>query len=142
RAYAAHQTPIEAFDYEQCRHYWFGEWPGLGADGKLRGSILADVMGVLDIYNRGVVRDLLSTKTNVSPAVMERGKWVLINMPVHQFGAAGRFVMASWKWSVQRHVLRRQAHDDSPPIVIFSDEYQNVCTSPDSVFLAECRSHR
>lgn len=55
---------------------------------------------------------------------------------------AGAFVNGAWKYAVQRHILRRHAMHDANPIIIWSDEYQNLINSFDATLLAECRSHR
>jgi hypothetical protein len=73
---------------------------------------------------------------------MDQGKWVLVNMPVHEKGAGGLAVSTAWKYATQRHVLRRHADQRTNPILLWFDEYQNVCNGvQDSAFLAECRSH-
>lgn len=139
-AFYAHKTPVEQHDYELAQDFWLSEFPQM--DPKPRSSGMADVMNVLHVFCTGLVRQLLSEKSNVSPSVLEQGKWVLVNMPIPTYGAAGAFVNGAWKYAVQRHVLRRFALHDANPIVIWADEFQNVVTSFDSTFLAECRSHR
>lgn len=136
----AHKTPAEQHDFELAGSFWVKEYPVM--DQKPRSSSLADVMNVLHVFCSGEVRQLLSDKTNVSPEVMEQGKWVLVNMPIPKYGAAGAFVNGAWKYAVQRHILRRHALHEANPIVIWCDEYQNFVNGFDSQFLAECRSHR
>ena len=136
----AHKSPAEEHDYALAVDFWLKEY--LSMDQKPRSSSLADVLNVLHVFCSGEVRQLLSDNTNVSPHVMEQGKWVLVNMPIPKYGAAGAFVNGAWKYAVQRHILRRHAMHGANPIIIWSDEYQNIVNSFDSQFLAECRSHR
>ncbi len=140
RAYYAHKTPAEQHDYTQALDFWLKEHPAL--DSKPRSASLADVLNVLHVFCSGVVRQLLSDKTNVSPELMDQGKWIQVHMPIPSFGTAGAFVNGAWKYAVQRHILRRHAMHDANPIIIWSDEYQNLINSFDATFLAECRSHR
>ena len=133
------KNQIEEHDNEQALGLFLGEWPKM--DPKVRSSITADIMGTLAILNSGEIRVLLSTETNISPAVMEQGKWILVNMPVHERGAGGLAVNAAWKYAVQRFILRRPGQPGTNPIIIWADEFQNSSNSFDASFLAECRSH-
>lgn len=139
-AYSAYKTPAEQHDYDLALEFWAREYPSM--DAKPRSSSLADVQNVLHVFCSGIVRELLSGKTNVSPAVMESGKWVLVNMPIPAYGAAGAFVNGAWKFAVQRHILRRHTMHGANPIIIWNDEYQRLVNQFDATFLAECRSHR
>ena len=98
-------------------------------------------MGLLHIFNTGVVRQLISTETNVTPAVLDEGKSIFIDMPIAEYGVAGAVVCGAWKYATQRYALRLHATGDSKIICLWIDEYQNSVTSFDSKFLAECRSH-
>jgi hypothetical protein len=122
-----------------AKEFWLNEWPCM--NDKTRSSILAGVMGIFHVYNTGIVRELISTRTTVTPEVMDEGKWVLVDMPVANYGVGGAFVAGAWKYATQKHVLRRAATAESPITVIWVDEYQNHITSFDAKYLAECRSH-
>jgi hypothetical protein len=139
-AFYAHKTPAEEHDFRLAFDFWLKEYPVM--DQKPRSASLADVLGVLHVFCSGIVKRLLSEKTNVSPAVLERGKWILVDMPIPVHGAAGAFVNGAMKYAVQRHVLRRHALRGAHPIVIWCDEFQNYVNHFDGAFLAECRSHR
>ena len=140
---AAHQnckTEIEKHDFGLAFQYWKDEYPGM-AD-KTRSSIQAGVLGILHIFNVGIVRELVSTTTNVTPEVMDEGKWILVDMPISSYGASGAFILAGWKYLTQKYILNRYATEDTAATVIWCDEYQKVANSGDPPFLAECRSHR
>jgi len=139
-AYYAHKSPAEQHDYTLALDFWLKEYPAM--DAKPRSSSLADVLNVLHVFCSGTVRQLLSEKSNVGPALLEQGKWIQVHMPIPNFGAVGAFVNGAWKYAVQRHILRRHALHNANPIIIWCDEYQNVVNSFDASFLAECRSHR
>lgn len=139
-AYDAPKTAIEQADCEQWTEYWICEIPTL--NDRTRSSITTQVMGILHVMCSGTVRELLSTATNITPAAMDAGKWLLIDMPVSRYGQSGALVNAAWKLMAQRHILRRYSPPGSPIAVIWVDEFQNHLNSWDPKFLAECRSHR
>lgn len=136
------RTAIERNDFDLAFKYWKDEYPAM-AD-KMRSSTLAEVMGTLHVFNSGLVRELVSTTTNVSPAALDHGKWLFIDAPISSFGATGAFLLGGWKHISQWHLLRRKAQEDTPVAVIWADEYQKVANGNggDASFLAESRSHR
>jgi hypothetical protein len=138
-AYLAAKTDIEKSDMEQCLEAFLNEYVNL--NDRTRSSITTQVNQLLSVFTGGIVRTLVSGKTNISPQVLEEGCWILVDMPVSRWGASGQFVNAVWKLAVQRHVLRRVAKPESRIIVTWCDEFQNHLNSFDSQYLAECRSH-
>lgn len=140
RAFGNLHTAIEKHDYQLAANYWIKEFPAM-AD-KTRSSILAGVMGILHVFNTGIVRELVSTTTNVSPIIMDHGMWILMDMPISSYGAAGAFILGGMKYLTQRYILHRWTKEDTAATVIFCDEYQKVANSFDPAFLAEARSHR
>lgn len=139
-AFEKDKSPIEEHDFELAKEFWLAEYPNM-AD-KTRSSILTGVMGVLHVFNTGVVRELVSTTTNVTPDDMFRGKWVLVDMSPAEWGDIGKFVASGWKYLTQRAVLRRHVTDGDAITVIWCDEAQQFLNSHDSHYLAQCRSHK
>ncbi len=135
----AQKTPIETNDFQMAADYWLGEYPSM-AD-KTRSSILAGVMGLLHVFNTGLVSELVSGETNVTPDDMFNGKWVLVNMSPAEYGELGSFVCAGWKFLTQRRVLRREANPTDCINVIWADEAQQFVNSFDAHYIAQCRSH-
>ncbi len=138
-AYERDKTPTEQHDFDMARDYFLSEFPSMAE--KTRSSIMTGVMGILHTFNTGVVRDLVSTTTTVSPADMFRGKWVLVDMSPAEWGEIGNFVAAGWKYLTQKMVLRRHATANSNPVCIWVDEAQMYVNSHDAHYLAQCRSH-
>ncbi|HEY2787366.1 MAG TPA: TraM recognition domain-containing protein [Fimbriiglobus sp.] len=139
RAAARQKSAMEEQDFGQAVDYWLAEIPTM-AD-KTRSSITTGVMGILHVFNTGIVRELMSTATNVSPDDMFDGKWVLVNMPPAEWGDIGSFVAAAWKYMTQRRNLRRHAGPADAINVIWCDEAQQFVNSYDHHYLAQCRSH-
>jgi hypothetical protein len=137
-ASAAPKTPVEAADLERSFDYWLGEMPQL--NDRTRTSITVQVQGILHAMGSGIVRELISGESNCSPALLDQGTSILVDMPA-RLGASGQFVNAAWRLGVQRHVLRRQANPGDRIVVQWIDEFQNQLFSGDAKYLAECRSH-
>jgi hypothetical protein len=136
RAYERKKTPMEDHEWAQDVDYWFNERPVMAP--KTRSSMLAHVMHLLQVFNSGLVRELLSTTTTFSPMDMFAGKWVLADLP---YGQEGRFINAGVQFATQFAVLRRKAQPTDVPVIICIDEYQEAANSFDARYLAQCRSH-
>ena len=138
-AYGNARTPRQKHDFQLAWSYWIKFLPAL--NDRTRSSIEAGVLNILFALNNGLAHSLLTGNSNITPAVLDEGKWWLVDLSVSNYGAAGAFVNGAIKYAVQKHILRRKAEPDSPITVLFLDEYQNTVNSMDSKFLAECRSH-
>jgi type IV secretory pathway TraG/TraD family ATPase VirD4 len=109
---------------------------------RTRSSILAGVMGILHTFNTGVVRLLVSTTTTISPDDLFKGKWILVDMAPTEWGDAGKFVAAGWKYLAQRAILRRHVKEGDNIVTIWCDEAWQFFNSFDAHFIAQCRSHQ
>ena len=138
-AFERKKPGVETHDYQLAADYWLSEFPAMAE--KTRSSIMTGVMGILHVFNTGIVRELASTTTNVSPDDMLAGKWVIVNMAPAEWGDMGALIAAGWKYLVQRRVLRRKANDGDAVVVIWADEYAQFVNSYDAHYLAQCRSH-
>ena len=136
---AKQKSAIESHDFDLAMDYWLGEYPNM-AD-RTRSSILVGALGILFVFNTGVVRELVSTKTNVSPDDIMAGKWVIVNMSPAEWGDGGLFVAVGWKYLTEKAVLRRHANEKSSMVVIWCDEAAQFVNSFDSHFITQCRSH-
>lgn len=139
-AFEKRKSATEQHDFDLAKEFWLGEFPSM-AD-KTRSSILTGVMGILHTFNTGVVRDLVSGTTNISPDDLLAGKWVLVDMAPAEWGDIGNFICAGWKYLTQKAVLRRHAGEADPIAVIWCDEAQAFVNSHDAHYLAQCRSHK
>lgn len=135
----AEKSPIEASDFQLAADYWLGEYPAMAE--RTRSSILAGVMGILHVFNTGVVKELISGETNISPDDMLNGSWVLVDMTPAEWGSMGTFVCAGWKYLTQRRILRRQVKAGDSLNLIWADEFHQYLNSFDAQYLAQSRSH-
>jgi hypothetical protein len=131
-------TEVELYDWEVVLDLWQNEYPMM--DDKVQSGAMAGVMNTLGVFNRGIVRQFCSTRTNVSPNALGEGKSIMINFPPVKYGPAGRFLQGDWKYRVQQHILGRNWKPGDFWTVFVMDEYQQCVTEPDAPFLAMCRS--
>jgi hypothetical protein len=138
-AYLAPKSAMQAHDFELAFDYWYGEVPAM-AD-RTKSSIVTGVLGLLHVFNTSIVRELVSTSTNVSPDdMLEHRKWVIVNIPP-AMGAHGSFINAGWKYLTQRRVLARNAMPGDPIHVCWCDEASQFANSFDGIYAAQSRSH-
>ena len=116
KASEADKTRIQAFDFIQCEELWQVEWPAMNP--KTRSNINSEITGVLSVFNTGIVRELLSTETTVTPAALAEGKWIICDMPPKEHGDSGVFVNAALKYATQRSILARHALGDDGIICV------------------------
>lgn len=134
------KTAMEQHDYELAKEYWLNEFVFM-AD-KTRSSIMTGVMGILHTFNTGIVRELVSSGTTITPDDLFAGKWVLIDMAPSEWGDIGLFIAGGWKYLAQKAVLKRVVHEQSNVATIWADEAQQFVNSFDAHYIAQCRSHR
>lgn len=133
------KSTIAQHDFELAKEFWLGEFPNM-AD-KTRSSVLVGVMGILHAFNTGMVRELVSTHSNVSPDDLFTGTFIMIDMPVSEWSDIGKFIIGGWKYLVQKAILSRVSGPDTNVVAVWADEAQTTVTSFDQHFLAQCRSH-
>ncbi len=138
-AYLKPKSAIDAHDCELAFAYFLGEIPKMAS--KTRSSIEVGVNGILHVFNTGIVRELVSGSTNVSPDDLLNRKWIMVDMSPSEWGDLGSFINAGWKYLTQKMILRRDAAEGGPIVVLWCDEAQQFVNSFDSPFLAQCRSH-
>lgn len=140
-AYEKEKSEMAKEDIEVVMDYWHTEFPSIIPD-KTRGSIMTGVNNIIGTFNKGIVRELVSRTTNVSPDDMFAGKWVLIDMAPSKWGLSGLFIAGGWKYLTEKAILGRAARHDSNFVTIWADEAQRFVNTYDADFISECRSHR
>jgi hypothetical protein len=120
--------------------YFLLEFPGLSE--KTRSVVVSTFTSMIDVLNRGVLRELFGTSTNVTPEDCLRGKVVVVDLPVKEFAEVGQFAAVLWKYLFQRAVERRDVRVDPRPCFLFVDESQLFTTQFDALFQTTARSSR
>ncbi len=135
------KTPQQEADFELVADYFALEWANLSE--RTRSVILSTFTSMLDVLNRGVVRELMSASvSNVTPEMTQDGKLILIDLPVKVFGEVGVFVQVMWKFLLQRAQERRDVRKNFRPVFIVCDESHLLTVSSDQVFQTTARSSR
>jgi hypothetical protein len=132
------KSPRQQHDLGVSFDHFLLEWPSMAE--RTRSTILATVLGWLDVFNRGLLREMLCTDTTITPEVMEDGKIILIDLPVKEFGEVGQCGQAVWKLCSQRQAERRRISEKPRPLFFWMDEAQHFLTGYDFQFQATCRS--
>ncbi|MEW4569542.1 type IV secretory system conjugative DNA transfer family protein [Tautonia sp. JC769] len=134
------KTPRQAADYGIVADYFMLEFPALSE--KTRSVVVSTFTSMVDVLNRGILRDLFCGETNVTPQVVESGKVLVIDLPVKEFAEIGVFAQVLWKYAFQRSIERRDAAANPRPAFFWADEAQNFVTSYDMQFQTTARSSR
>jgi hypothetical protein len=128
-------------DFKLAANFFMKEYPFM--DKEVRSNALALIMNTLHTFNSGLVREMVGSETNCSPADILKGKWVLVNFPPSVYGAVGSFICAGWKFLTELAILKRKAGPYDPFCVIWCDEAHAVANSFDCVsYIPQCRSHK
>ncbi|EHQ29759.1 type IV secretory system conjugative DNA transfer family protein [Mucilaginibacter paludis] len=132
-------------DFDSTASFWLEEYPNL-AD-KTRSSILSTLTTMMDIFLRRPFRMLFSEMPEdrrkiAYPELTHRGVVIVLNLPVKEFGEAGRAAQVVYKYLWQQAVERRATTNQTVPVFLWVDEAQNFVTEYDMQFQATARSTR
>lgn len=134
------KTPRQRADYELVADYVCVEWANLSD--RTRTVVLSTFTSMLDVLNRGIVRDLMGGETNVTPDMAQDGKIFIIDLPLMVFGQIGVFTQVLWKYCFMKAQERRDTDANPRPTFIVVDESHLVAVSQDQVFQTTARSTR
>jgi hypothetical protein len=134
------KTEVQRRDFGIVADYFLLELVGLSE--KTKSVILSTFTSMADLFLRGVLRDLFSAETNLTPEAVQAGKIVLIDMPCKEFGEVGQFAQVLWKYAFQRCIERRDVRQSPRPTFLWADEAQHFVTSYDMQFQTTCRAAR
>lgn len=132
------KTPRQQSDFEIVADYFMLEYPALSD--KTRSVIVSTFTSMVDVLNRGLLRELFCTETNLTPEAVTDGKIILIDLPVKEYAEVGQFAQVLWKYSFQRSIERRSVADKPRPVFLWADEAQHFVTSYDMQFQTTCRA--
>lgn len=134
-----------AQDFESTVAFWLKEYPNLANE--TRSGILSNLTTLMDIFLRRPFRQLFSeTPENrrkiALPELTHNGVVIIMNLPVKEFGEAGRAAQVVYKYLWQQAAERRNTKSNPRPIFLWVDEAQNFATEYDMQFQATARSSR
>lgn len=134
------RSPIEIADLDLVAAYVLREFAELSD--KTRSVIVSTFTSMIDVLQRGIMRELFGGETNIGPEILECGKIIVIDLPVMVHGEAGVFAQVLWKYATQKYLERRPVTENTRPVFLWSDEAQHFCTIGDALFQTTCRSAR
>ncbi|MBL7814715.1 MAG: TraM recognition domain-containing protein [Saprospiraceae bacterium] len=142
---AGHFDTWVKHDFESTASFWLEEYPNLSD--KTRSNILSTLTTMLDIFLRRPFRQLFSEAPENSrqiayPEHTHKGAIIIMNLPVKEFGDAGRAAQVVYKYLWQQAAERRNVEENPRPIFLWVDEAQNFATEYDMQFQATARSSR
>lgn len=132
-------------DFDSTANFWLEEYPNL-AD-KTRSSILSTLTTMMDNFLRRPFRQLFSEPPPhpyqiARPELTHKGIIIVMNLPVKEFGDAGRAAQVVYKYLWQQAAERRNTKENPLPVFLWVDEAQNFATEYDMQFQATARSSR
>jgi hypothetical protein len=134
----------EQFDYDSTVVFWLEEFANLAP--KTRSGIVSMFTSMADNFMRRPFRMLFSEPSpknqNVFPELTHQGIVVVINLPVKEFGEAGRAAQVVYKYMWQQAAERRNIKESDRPLFLWVDEAQNFASEYDMQFQATARSSR
>lgn len=140
KADKASKSASQQSDFEIVADYFCLEFPALSE--KTRSVVVSTFTSMIDVLNRGILRELFCGPTNLTPSATEEGKIIVVDLAVKDFREVGQFAQVLWKYAFQRAIERRDVRINPRPVFLWADEAQNFITSYDSQFQTTCRSAR
>lgn len=134
-----------AHDFESTVAFWLKEYPHLANE--TRSGILSNLTTMMDIFLRRPFRQLFSEpppdrRQILRPEFTHKGAIIIMNLPVKEYGDAGRAAQVVYKYLWQQATERRNTKENPRPVFLWVDEAQNFATEYDMQFQATARSSR
>jgi TraM recognition site of TraD and TraG len=121
-------------------HYFLVEYPALSD--RTRSIINLSFSMLARPLLTPPMRELLSTDTTITPEACFDGRIIIVDLPVQEYGTAGKIAQLAWKYCYQTAMLRRaQAQSGTlRPCFLYVDECQHFITPFDAIFHSTSRS--
>lgn len=134
----------EQHDYDSTVTFWLEEFTNLSP--KTRSGVVSMFTSMADNFLRRPFRMLFSSSSpkgqNAFPELTHQGIVIVMNLPVKEFGEAGRAAQVVYKYMWQQAAERRNIKENDRPLFLWVDEAQNFATEYDMQFQATARSSR
>lgn len=135
----------ELRDFRSTVTYWMEEFVNLSD--RTRSSIVSMFTSMADNFLRRPFRELFSEPPEdwrkiAFPELTHNGAIIIMNLPVKEFGEAGRAAQVVYKYMWQQAAERRNTKENPRPVFLWVDEAQNFATEYDMQFQATARSSR
>lgn len=135
------KTPRQRADFELVTQFFCWEFATLSS--RTRSVIVSTFSSMLDVMNRGIVRDLISGPvSHITPEMTQQGKVIIVDLPPKVFGEIGIIIQVLWKFCFQRAQERRDVNENPRPCFLVVDESHLTATEPDQIFQTTARATR
>lgn len=138
------RTKWEQYDFDATVSFWMEEFCNLAS--KTRSGVISMFTSMADNFLRRPFRMLFSEGSpegkNALPELTHKGVVIVMNLPVKEFGEAGRAAQVVYKYMWQQAAERRDIKTNDKPVFLWVDEAQNFATEYDMQFQATARSSR
>ncbi|MBX7074060.1 MAG: TraM recognition domain-containing protein [Pirellulales bacterium] len=130
--------PEQETELALSARYCTSQLPAAGE--RTQGNVLLTLTSMADILVRGLAKQMLCSETTVTPKDLERGKIIIVDVPIAKYGLTGRLIQGIIRYCFQQAMLKRDVRQDLRPVLFFQDECQAVTSSHDAKFLSLCRA--
>lgn len=132
-------------DFDAVAAFWLREFPAISP--KTRSGIISMFTTTADCLMRRPFRQLFceypdSPEKIAYPELTQEGVIIVMNLPVKEYGDAGRAAQLIYKYMWQQAIERRDIKANPRPVFLWCDEAQNFITDYDMHFQATARSSR
>ena len=131
--------PLHEQDQRVIKNYFY-KWAR--QDHKLRSNIETTLTTALRFFEKGALRELFTTHSNLVPEMTHAGAIIIVDLPEHTWGEAGITAQHILKYAWQRAAMRRVPDADERPIFLWGDESHYFISSYDATFQSTARSYR
>ncbi|WFE92644.1 hypothetical protein K1718_27345 (plasmid) [Roseibium porphyridii] len=133
--------PLDREERQRLLNYWLVSFPQM--DDRTRSNMITTLETDFNMLQRGQMRKLFCTATNLVPEMTFDGKVVLLDFPVAgDWNETGVMAQMIFKYAWMRSVNRRDKNAPMRPVMNFSDEGQIFLSSFDAVFQGLCRKNK
>lgn len=134
------RTEMQSSDYQLAASFFLLQWPALSD--RTRSVVLSSVTSMLDTLERGVVKELVGKESNLDLESVQRGKIIIVDMPLLVWGQSSACVQVILKYCLQKLQERRVVGPDTSPVFLVSDEHHLLYVQTDQVFQTTARSSK
>lgn len=132
------RTPREQHNLLTAERYFLKTFASL-AD-RTRSSVISSFSAMADMLLHDDMWDLFCRDSNIIPDVTwQDGAIIVLDMPLHEYGEAGRIAQQLFKLCWQRAVLRHDTAQHPRPVFLYVDEAQNFISAYDFLYQSQAR---
>ncbi len=147
RSVADELTDADQVDLEQTIEYWLNDFAGLAP--RTRSIIVSSFTSRVTGLLRGPLQRLFCPREapknakspfTVTPEDTRRGKVIVLDLPIKDYGEVGRFAQILFKTIWQRAIERLDVGEEDRPVFLWADESQYFVTNHDVLYQQTARS--